>query len=365
MVVTEDCRRHLKVFVNITNYRTVVNIIESAIITVSVCNCLMRARTCISGQTHRTCNMDAIDYVDFRPALIGVIIVLNIVLNGLALAVIVRYPQLREDRTTLFIFSLTLSDLANGCTAMPISAALCSSATPNVRDNTTYFPKIHAFFSVWFTVTSMHSLCWVTLCKIVAITNPLRYEQVLTRTRCYVIICVLWLVGALMAAIVTYYADVWDVITCVFEIRLSKDNVSLMFVVLILGILCPVAGLVYSTIRIFRAILRAHRQITAQVVSIGGEINYVAPIESMTMKSIRSGRNVLIVCLALVVLTIPYFVTTIMTLVESSDGLPSWFRFGVTWMCVSNTFINSLIYLVVFRSVRDKTVEMFRAMCYC
>ena len=168
-----------------------------------------------------------------------------------------------------------------------------------------------------------------------------------------------------MAAIVTYYADVWDVITCVFEITLSKDNVGLMFVVLILGILCPVAGLVYSTIRIFRAILRAHHQITAQGVSIGGEINYVAPIESLTMKSIRSGRNILIVCLALVVLTIPYFIKATMWLLGPRDGQPSWYSFGATWMCVSNTFINSLIYLVVFRSVRDKTIEMFRAMCYC
>ena len=168
-----------------------------------------------------------------------------------------------------------------------------------------------------------------------------------------------------MAAIVTYYANLWDISTCLFEISLSKDNVGLMLVFIILAILCPVAGLVYSTTRIFRAILRAHRQIRAQVVSIGGENDNVAPVESLTMKSIRSGRNVLIVCLALVVLTIPYFVTTIMTLLGARDGLPSWYKFGASWMCVSNTFINSLIYLVVFRSVRDKTVEMFRAICHC
>ena len=325
----------------------------------------MRAKTCFSGQVHRTCNMDAIDYDDFRPAVIGVMIVLNIVLNGLALAVIVRYPQLREDRTTLFIFSLTLSDLANGCTAMPISAALCSSATPNVRDNTTYFPKIHAFFSVWFSVTSMHSLCWVTVCKMVAITNPLRYEQVLTRTRCYAIVCVMWLVGALMAAVVTYNVDSWDFNTCIHNVNIDGGKFGLIFVVVIIAILCPVSGLVYSTARIFRAILRTHRQITAQVVSISAENDNVAPIESLTMKSIRSGRNVLIVCLALIVLTIPYFILAAIALFVARDGMPSWYSFGATWMFVSNTFINSLIYLVVFRSVRDKTFEMFRAIYHC
>ena len=168
-----------------------------------------------------------------------------------------------------------------------------------------------------------------------------------------------------MAAIVTYYVDSWDFNICIYKINLHGGNVGLMLVVVIFAILCPVSGLVYSTTRIFRAILRTHRQITAQVVSIGGENDNVAPVESLTMKSIRSGRNVLIVCLALVVLTIPYFVLSIASLLGASDGLPAWYHFGASWMCVSNTFINSLIYLVVFRSVRDKTVDIFRAMCYC
>ena len=143
------------------------------------------------------------DFDEIKVSVISVVIILNVTMNVLAIAVIVRYPQLREDHTTLFIFSMTLSDLANGCTAMPISAALCSSATPNVRNMVHYFPKIHAFFSVWFTVNSMHSLCWVTVCKMIAMTKPLRYEQILTRNRCYFIICGIWLTGALLAAILT------------------------------------------------------------------------------------------------------------------------------------------------------------------
>ena len=168
-----------------------------------------------------------------------------------------------------------------------------------------------------------------------------------------------------MAAIVTYYVDSWEGNVCIYRVNIDGGNVGLMLIVVIIGILCPVSGLVLSTTRIFRAILRTHRQITAQVVSIGGENDNVAPVESLTVKSIRSGRNVLIVCLALVVLTIPYFIQAIVTLLGARDSLPSWYRFGATWMFVSNTFINSFIYLVVFRSVRDKIIEMFRAMCHC
>ena len=168
-----------------------------------------------------------------------------------------------------------------------------------------------------------------------------------------------------MAAIVTPYVDSWEGDICIYRVNLHGGNVGLLVVVVIIAILCPVSGLVYSTARIFRAILRTHRQITAQVVSIGGENNNVAPVESLTMKSIRSGRNVLIVCLALVISTIPYFIMASVTLLGARDVLPAWYRFGAAWMFVSNTFINSLIYLFVFRSVRDKTFEMFRALCHC
>ncbi|KAK2182113.1 hypothetical protein NP493_366g02060 [Ridgeia piscesae] len=135
--------------------------------------------------------MDASTLDDIKTATISLVIIMNITLNVLLIAVIGRYPQLREDRTTLFMFSLTLSDLANGCTAMPISAAVCSSATPNVRTTSRYLPKTHAFLLTWFCVTSLQSLCCVAMCKMVAITTPLRYEQILTRTRCYYIICAL------------------------------------------------------------------------------------------------------------------------------------------------------------------------------
>ena len=298
----------------------------------------------------------------FKPIVISIMIVLNITLNGLTIAVIARYPQLRDDRTTLFIFSLALSDLANGCTAMPISAALCSSATPSVRHETNVLPRINAVVSVWFSVTSMHSLCWLTLCKMVAITNPLRYEEILTRNRCYFIICGLWLTGALSGGTVAYYVESWHFDICLYQVTISKGNVGLMSVVFIIAILCPVVCFVYSTTRIFRAILQTHRQIAAQVISIGGENNHVATTPYLTLKSVRSGRNVLIVCSTLVVLAGPFLFQAIAVLMKLEDVLPSWYLFGAIWMYASNTFINSFVYIIVFRCVRDKTADMLRSM---
>ena len=145
---------------------------------------------CSCNKNNNLCCIDMNQTVvdDFKPVIISAVIVMNITLNGLVIAVIAKYSQLREDHMTLFIFSLTLCELANGCTAMPISAAVCSNATPNVRNMLPYVPRVLQVCSVWFSFTSVHSLCWVTVCKMIAITKPLRYEQLLTRNRCYFII---------------------------------------------------------------------------------------------------------------------------------------------------------------------------------
>ena len=130
-----------------------------------------------------------------------------------------------------------------------------------------------------------------------------------------------------MGAIAAYYVVSWGGVVCMYVATIAKDNVGLLYVVLIVSILCPVVGQIYSTGRIFFAILRPHRQITAQVISLGGESNSVASIPSLTLKSVRSGRNALIICLAFVVLTIPFILHTAMSLMGMWYLFPVWFNF--------------------------------------
>ena len=314
--------------------------------------------------SQRIIDMDTSDFNDIKTLVICVVIVMNIVLNSLVIAVIARYRQLREDRTTLFVFSLTLSDLATGCTAMPISAALCSRATPNVRDTINYLPKIHAVFSIWFGVNSMHSLCWVTVCKMIAITKPLRYEQILTRNRCYFIICGIWLTGALIAATITPFVATWNLDCCINQTTISTDSAGPLIFAVLIAIVCPAVALVYSTTRIFFVILRTHRETTAQVSSIGGQSGTLASIPSLTFKSIRSGRNVLIMCLAFLILTFPFAIFCFMLAFNVDNYLPPAYKFVATWILLCNSSVNSLIYVSLFQTVRDKTVQMLRTGVY-
>ena len=307
--------------------------------------------------------MDGSDFDDFKPVVISVVIIMNITLNVLVIAVVVKYPQLREDRTTLFMFSLTLSDLANGCTAMPISAAVCSSATPNVRNTSRYLPKIQAVLLIWFNVNSLQSLCWITVCKMVAITKPFRYEQLLSQRRCYFIIGGIWVTGAATGATMATFPITWNIEDCFYQVDQTGDSrlsFGLTFFVFVITIICPVIAMVYSTTRIFFAILRTHRQITRQVNSIGGENGNLATSPSLTLKSIRSGRNVLTICLAFLILTVPFAVYVIMVMFEFDYMLPSMFKFVVTWIFFCYSSANSLIYVTCFQSIREKTALMIR-----
>ena len=306
--------------------------------------------------------MDIDDFDDIRPAIISAVIVLNITLNVIVVAVFVKYPILLEDRTNLFMLSLTLSDLANGCTTMPISAAVCSRATPNARRMVQYLPKIQAACSVWFNFNSMHSLCWVTVCKMVAITKPLRYEQLLTRSRCCIVISGIWISGVgtslLLSPTVT---NDFNFETCVYMNISDKPTVYVVLVLfaLVFGLVLPLVVIVISTGTIFRVIVKTHRQIAVQTNSIAGYIS-VENIPSLTLKSIRSGRNVLIICLAYVLLTIPITAEVMFVIVGMENKLSSFVNFAAVWTLFCNSFVNSLLYLLLFRNIRSKALSMLK-----
>ena len=202
--------------------------------------------TCSCNKNNNLCciDMNQTIFEYCKPLVTSATIVKNIILNVLLNAVITKYPQLREDRTTLFIFSLTLSDLANGCTTMPISAAVCSKATPNVRNMLPYVPRVLQVCSVWFNYTSVHSLCWVTVCKMIAITTPLRYKQLLTRNRCYLIIACIWLASRIFAISLAHLVTTLDLNTCMHGLPTISESIGYVVFGIISGSLLPITAIV-------------------------------------------------------------------------------------------------------------------------
>ena len=120
-------------------------------------------------------------------------------------------------------------------------------------------------------------------------------------------------------------------------------------------------AITYANLRILIVIFRTHLHTTSQVRSIGVNTVATAGDVSVMLMLIRSGRNVLIMCAVTVLLTIPLLVYAAV-LAISGLGKSSWLltAFATLWIGICNTFVNSLLYLFLFRSVRTKAAGMFR-----
>ena len=295
-----------------------------------------------------------------KPVVISVVIVLSIATNGLVIIVIARYPALRQDRTSLFMLSLCMSDLACGCTSMPISAAVCSSATLNVRLLIGYLPEIQRFFLWWFAFTSLHSLSWVALSKLIAIASPFRYDRLLTRNRCLGIIVLNWVIGAVLAASKFSMAASWNMDICSYRSPTDSGHATMwMLSTVIVTILIPEIALIVATAKMLAVVLQTRIQISAQIQSLGGGALNTGMI---TVQAIRSAKSILIICFASLTLTVPLLALAVLKHIIGNQNVTSVLSFSALWLYNSNSFMNSFLYLVLYRSIREKTIRLFADM---
>ena len=311
---------------------------------------------------------DIMNTNEYHPGVKGtvicVIITLNVIMNSLVIAVIARYPQLREDRTTLFMFSLSVSDLGTGCSFMPISAALCYGARQGDAEVGGVLPKVQAFTMWWFGFNSMYCLCWLTISKAIAILKPFKSEELLTHSRCYVIIGLNWIIGCILATLNFTVKVTWNSMICAYDIPTDRNVKAYYMAYLLVGVALPVSLIIYSNVRIFIVVVRTHRQISALEQSVAVGDNSTGNTGFITAQAIRSSKNVIVICIVSLLLNstpLAFGVLDNMT----STPLPDVFNFVNLWIFESNTFVNSLLYLVLFKSVRQKVVHMLYAILVC
>ena len=289
--------------------------------------------------------MDDSELSIVKTVIICTVIVLNIIMNCLVIAVIVRYPALREDRTTLFVFSLCVSDLALGCTALPISAAFCSSASTTLRLTARHVPGIQMFFFWWFAFNSLHSLSWVALSKLVALLKPLRYEQLLSWNRCYGIIVFNWVVGAALAATTFTIVPTWDTVICAY--RYQEDNVHASMLILFTYVLTaaiPGGALIFATFRMLKIVVHTHRDIIDQMQMVAAGTGTDAyKTQLATMQAIRSAKNILVICFASMTLGVPLLIFGVLHYAAQTQPSSKGFDFSAVWLTVIHSLTVSCI----------------------
>ena len=288
------------------------------------------------------------------------VVVLNVAMNSTVISVFAKYSQLRENPTHVFMFSLSCADLVLGITALPISATLCSSASI-AKEANSYLVVIQFAGLRWCFFASLLSLCFVTVSKMVAITKPLHCDRIFTKTRCYAMVASIWAIGAVLVFFWSRSVLIWNNDACVSQPSYGSSRLAeLTRAMYVAFLFISLVAITYATVKILLVIFRTHLHTTSQVQSIGGNTVATTGDVSVTLMAIRSGRNVIIMCAVTVLLTIP-LLTYAVAIAISARGT-SWplMGFMTLWIAVCNTFVNSLLYLFLFRSVRTKAACMFR-----
>ena len=190
----------------------------------------------------------------------------NIVLNSLVIAVIVKTAKLREDRTTLFVFSLAVSGLAFGICCTVSSAIFCSRPEMTNADG---FASIYMALAAWFTVASLYNLCCISVCKMVAVVYPLRYLVVVTERRCDFVIFFNWIVSASFAAHFCFIGVTWSRYVCIGELRQTNwKSSAYMFALEVIYCLLLMVVMIYANVLMFVVVVRVTRQVSVAGVQI-------------------------------------------------------------------------------------------------
>ncbi|XP_022112066.1 beta-3 adrenergic receptor-like [Acanthaster planci] len=278
-----------------------------------------------------------------------------VLVNILNILILIR-ASIGSEPARIYISSLALADILVGL------LAFCSTL-PSGHDGFPFGVELCQVAGSLFAIGVMLSvtfLAFISVDRLVAVTMALRYEHLVTRKRAAVTAILAWtVISGLMLIAILLWPDIMDYNEATFfcEPRFEDANFPpVMFIGIMTWILGCDLTMTVTYGHLFRVAHRHSRRIAAQELAVtaaavhgGGPPRRSRVIPWKDMKAVRMS---LAVTLAFNVAWVPTICLDFYKFTRKTNASPGT-EFAITWLSVSNSWWNFLIYSGMNKQFRD------------
>ena len=235
--------------------------------------------------------------------------------------------------TNIFIVSLALTDILVASVSIPIWLVIQN--TECINNWLACDPILMAFWKcldILFSTASITNLCAISCDRYIAITSPLRYSQIITKTRSIIALICLWLYSTFIATI-----------------NLDR-GIYYPILVFVVSFLLPLSVMIYSYSRIFLAALRQARRIQPMRQAF------------YFKREIKAAKTLAIVMGAFIVCWTPFFVMNILVQFIKFY-VPPVVTLAIKLLHYGNSALNPVIYSSSNRDFRHKILRVLPCKC--
>ncbi|XP_064621235.1 G-protein coupled receptor 52-like [Lineus longissimus] len=264
--------------------------------------------------------------------------------NILNLCVLIMTKRLHNN-PGYFMMNLALTDLGAGLVllvrSIPLSIQGMWPVSQLSRD-------VHGFFAQLFVAVSIATLSAVSFDRYLSISKPLHYPSVMTTKRCILINAFCWALNivTLLAPFLGFGEFMFNPQTYVSHLNFPNN----LYIVIYSYTLQVVPGMLVICF-CYGQIYRITKRHIAAINNMSKQMNQSAhqPKASKAIKTMAVTVLMFFIC------WVPYCTQQVILALlpdTKKKSTPHALDFTLTWLAISNSFMNAIIYCVTYREYR-------------